>query len=205
MNVIHRTLEDSTTHIGIRQNEDLAGNLPSIAATTVPSKCCRSLQHRSRDRRLLQKGDRVDFASHLTTTGRRLAPSPQLIMSPKSLYEIHKATCVCKHDQAKRWSCTADLPKKYKWGSIEVNCEGFDWRDDPYILKGSCLLRYTIVKRLTFVEGIIQLLVLMLTFYFAPSWLRPLLGILWILSRLAPSRTRGGKYRARGRGTGTRR
>ena len=26
----------------------------------------------------------------------------------------------------------------YKFGKIEVSCEGYDHPDDPYILKGSC-------------------------------------------------------------------
>ena len=31
-----------------------------------------------------------------------------------------------------------------RFGSIEVSCEGYQYRDDPHVLKGSCGLRYTI-------------------------------------------------------------
>ena len=32
----------------------------------------------------------------------------------------------------------------YRFGSVEVVCEGYDYPDDPYILKGSCGLEYTL-------------------------------------------------------------
>ena len=32
----------------------------------------------------------------------------------------------------------------YRFGSVEVVCEGYDYADDPYILKGSCGLEYTL-------------------------------------------------------------
>lgn len=32
----------------------------------------------------------------------------------------------------------------YRFGSVEVICEGYDYPDDPYILKGSCGLEYTL-------------------------------------------------------------
>ena len=30
------------------------------------------------------------------------------------------------------------MDKKYQLGRIEVTCEGYDYPDDPYILRGSC-------------------------------------------------------------------
>ena len=194
----------STTHIGTaRMRISLATSL--LLLLLLFQVNATGLSNAAAERQLLKKGDRVDFASHLNTAGRRLAPSSQLIMSPGSLHKIHKATCVCEHELGKRWSCVADLPKKYKLGSIEVNCEGFDWREDPYILKGSCLLRYSIVKRLTFIEGCTQLLGVMIVLYLAPWWVQALLGLLWILGRSQRFGARRGKYRARGLGKGTRR
>ena len=32
----------------------------------------------------------------------------------------------------------------YRFGNIEVLCEGYDYPDDSYILKGSCGLEYTL-------------------------------------------------------------
>ena len=43
-----------------------------------------------------------------------------------------------------QWECKADMEMKYKFGQIQVTCEGFDYPEDPYILAGSCGLEYTI-------------------------------------------------------------
>ncbi|KAF7634042.1 hypothetical protein Mgra_00006567 [Meloidogyne graminicola] len=40
-----------------------------------------------------------------------------------------------------QWECKAELPVEYQFGRIEVSCEGFDYRDDPYVVAGSCGLR----------------------------------------------------------------
>ncbi|ELR16590.1 uncharacterized protein ACA1_087850, partial [Acanthamoeba castellanii str. Neff] len=37
--------------------------------------------------------------------------------------------------------------RDYKMGRIEVVCEGYDYPDDPYILKGSCGLEYRVERR----------------------------------------------------------
>ena len=37
-----------------------------------------------------------------------------------------------------QWECTAQTDKKYQLGRIQVSCEGYDYPDDPYILRGSC-------------------------------------------------------------------
>jgi len=36
------------------------------------------------------------------------------------------------------------MDNDYRFGKIEVSCEGYDHPDDPYILKGSCGLEYTL-------------------------------------------------------------
>lgn len=82
------------------------------------------------------------------TAGRRSSPVPQL-------------TCVggtagCRVGQPKvvqcynrgwdgydvQWECKAQTDKKYQLGRIQVSCEGYDYPDDPYILRGSCGLEY---------------------------------------------------------------
>ena len=30
------------------------------------------------------------------------------------------------------------MDNKYRFGRIDVNCEGYDYPEDPYILRGSC-------------------------------------------------------------------
>lgn len=41
-----------------------------------------------------------------------------------------------------QWQCKADLENAYRFGQMEVSCEGYDYPDDPYILKGSCSLMF---------------------------------------------------------------
>lgn len=43
-----------------------------------------------------------------------------------------------------QWECKAHLDISYHFGKIEVSCEGYDYPDDPFILKGSCGLEYTL-------------------------------------------------------------
>ncbi|CAG7710429.1 unnamed protein product [Allacma fusca] len=43
-----------------------------------------------------------------------------------------------------QWECKADMDGAYRFGSVSISCEGYDYPDDPYILKGSCGLEYTI-------------------------------------------------------------
>lgn len=40
--------------------------------------------------------------------------------------------------------CKADLEKGIKLGDITVSCEGYEYPDDPYILRDSCGLEYTL-------------------------------------------------------------
>jgi hypothetical protein len=44
-----------------------------------------------------------------------------------------------------QWTCTASLPEEFKLGSTDVICEGYDYPEDPYILKGSCAVEYRLV------------------------------------------------------------
>jgi hypothetical protein len=44
-----------------------------------------------------------------------------------------------------QWTCTASLPEEFKLGSTDVICEGYDYPEDPYVLKGSCGVEYRLV------------------------------------------------------------
>ena len=50
--------------------------------------------------------------------------------------------CFCLHLQ---WECKTDMDSQYRFGEIAVSCEGYDYPDDPYVLKGSCGVR-TVIK-----------------------------------------------------------
>lgn len=37
-----------------------------------------------------------------------------------------------------QWECKSDMDNAFRFGQISVNCEGFSYAEDPYVLKGSC-------------------------------------------------------------------
>ena len=43
-----------------------------------------------------------------------------------------------------QWECKTDMDNDFRFGDINVICEGYDYPDDPYILAGSCGLEYTL-------------------------------------------------------------
>ncbi|CAG5118966.1 unnamed protein product, partial [Candidula unifasciata] len=43
-----------------------------------------------------------------------------------------------------QWECKTDMDNAYRFGHVEVTCEGYDYPNDPYVLKGSCGLEYTL-------------------------------------------------------------
>ncbi|KAK9447698.1 uncharacterized protein V1518DRAFT_406702 [Limtongia smithiae] len=44
-----------------------------------------------------------------------------------------------------RWVCTAaNMPEEFRLGTTDVECEGYQSADDPFILRGSCAVRYGI-------------------------------------------------------------
>lgn len=85
------------------------------------------------------------------TTHRRVSAIPQLkCVSSKAicdLYAIDVMRCTNQGssygDEDVEWSCTASLPPELKLGRTEVICEGYAKSTDPYVLKGSCGVEYT--------------------------------------------------------------
>lgn len=43
-----------------------------------------------------------------------------------------------------QWKCDTSLPTGYVLGTTTVRCEGYESRDDPKVLSGSCGLEYTL-------------------------------------------------------------
>ncbi|XP_069579814.1 store-operated calcium entry-associated regulatory factor isoform X2 [Brachyistius frenatus] len=43
-----------------------------------------------------------------------------------------------------QWECKADMDSAYRFGHIEVSCEGYSSPADAFILKGSCGLEFTL-------------------------------------------------------------
>lgn len=87
----------------------------------------------------------LTFYSDKSTTFRRTSPLPQLtcVGSPCSQYQPDVVQCEAMGDG--QWKCSADLPSTMRMGRVEVSCEGYDYKDDPYVLKGSCALEYRLL------------------------------------------------------------
>jgi len=84
------------------------------------------------------------------TTYRRTSAVPQLkcIGGAARSRAGEIETVQCKNEGSDgvdvQWKCTADLSDNYRFGKVEVLCEGYDYPEDPYVLKGSCGLEYTL-------------------------------------------------------------
>ncbi|XP_053797674.1 store-operated calcium entry-associated regulatory factor [Vidua chalybeata] len=81
------------------------------------------------------------------TTSRRTASVPQLQCTGGSAGCSHVPEVVQCYNKGwdgydVQWQCKADLENAYRFGQLEVSCEGYDYPDDPYILRGSCSLLF---------------------------------------------------------------
>lgn len=98
---------------------------------------------------LLRDVQVLTLKSGQMTTGRRSSPVPQLKCiggSAQGNFNPQAVQCYNRgfDGQDVQWECKADMDNLYRFGSVEVVCEGYDYPDDPYILKGSCGLEYTL-------------------------------------------------------------
>lgn len=84
------------------------------------------------------------------TNGRRSSPIPQLQCrggsAGCSAFVPDVVQCYNKGSDGLeiQWKCKTEMPMEYKFGKIQVSCEGYDYPEDPYVLAGSCGLEYTI-------------------------------------------------------------
>ncbi|XP_074850032.1 store-operated calcium entry-associated regulatory factor isoform X2 [Carettochelys insculpta] len=83
------------------------------------------------------------------TASRRTSPIPQLQCTGGTAGCVYVPAVVQCYNKGWdgfdiQWECKADLDNSYRFGRIEVSCEGYDYPDDPYILRGSCGLQYVL-------------------------------------------------------------
>ncbi|KAB7508000.1 Store-operated calcium entry-associated regulatory factor [Armadillidium nasatum] len=84
------------------------------------------------------------------TAGRRSSPVPQLECvegtAPCSAFKPKVVQCINRGSDGYnvQWECKTDMDNAYRFGDVEVSCEGYDYPDDPYVLHGSCGLKYSI-------------------------------------------------------------
>lgn len=91
------------------------------------------------------------FRNDAMTTGRRNPPIPQMSCIGTSCDPAYMPqTMMCYntgHDGIDvNWRCEGQLNPQYKLGTTEVNCEGFNHPDDPFILAGSCAVEYQLIR-----------------------------------------------------------
>jgi hypothetical protein len=82
------------------------------------------------------------------TSHRRVSPVPQLSLvggdAQRSGYRPRVVQCVNKGSDGNtiNWKCEADMDEKYQFGRLNVQCEGYRYSGDEWVLKGSCGLEY---------------------------------------------------------------
>lgn len=101
---------------------------------------------------LLSDIQTLTLRNNRKTSARRVSARDQLSCiggTAKGLFAIDVMRCKnsgSEYDTADvQWTCTASLPPEFRLGSTDVNCEGFDSPDDPYVLKGSCAVDYRLM------------------------------------------------------------
>jgi len=78
------------------------------------------------------------------TSGRRSSPVPQLKCTGGTagcwsfIPKVVQCTNRGSDGTDVHWECKTDMDNAYRFGPISVSCEGYNYADDPYILKGSC-------------------------------------------------------------------
>lgn len=103
----------------------------------------------STDRIRLRDVTALTFSRGQYTTGRRSASIPQLQCVGGSAYGKYSPKVVQCYNRGfdgidVQWECVSEMDKNYKLGKVDVNCEGYEYPDDPYVLTGSCGLRYEV-------------------------------------------------------------
>ena len=100
------------------------------------------------DKVLLKDVDSLVLSSGKRTTGRRSLPIQQL-QCKKNCFDIPDSV-LCKNvgtdDDDVVWKCQGELNEGIKFVSLNVICEGYDHKYDPYILSGSCGLEYSLSR-----------------------------------------------------------
>lgn len=102
---------------------------------------------------LLKDVTSLVFTKGELTTGRRSAPVSQLLCDSEwAVCRYEPSSIGCKNTgwdgNDVVWQCevTGGLPSNVKLGKMKVSCEGYEYPDDPYILKGSCGLIYRLER-----------------------------------------------------------
>jgi hypothetical protein len=97
----------------------------------------------------------LTFNRNAMTTGRRSAPVQQMTcLGSYCNYDNMPTTMQCYNKGHNGldvvWKCEAQLKPGFKLGTTNVNCEGYNYPDDPFILAGSCGVEYELLQDITY-------------------------------------------------------
>ena len=98
----------------------------------------------NKDRVLLKDVSSITLEAGRMTNGRRSSPVPHLkcvggtagysAPQPKVVQCLNRGS----DGYDVQWECKADMDHEYRFGKLQVSCEGYENPDDPYVLRGSC-------------------------------------------------------------------
>ncbi|XP_003373245.1 transmembrane protein 66 [Trichinella spiralis] len=98
----------------------------------------------SRDRIRLRDVEVLTLKDGAYTSGRRVTPIPQLKCvggtAGCTYFRPHVVQCYNRGTDGSdvHWECKTNMDPRFQFGTIEVICEGYNYPDDEFILKGSC-------------------------------------------------------------------
>ena len=152
------------------------------------------------EKQKFEKGDVLIFHQHEETTGRRTLPRPQMRIMSESIYFMPKKV-ECTYINKYKWDCEGALPVEFKWKKMDVECEGFEYPHDPYILANSCQFQFSIEKRPTLLKKIMTIIAIIVVCQFLPYWIPPLVALCILIARGFSSGRRGRRRGGRRGGT----
>ncbi|KAI0236341.1 hypothetical protein LSAT2_013093 [Lamellibrachia satsuma] len=122
----------------------------SLMFILISSPVTGALGSGGNDRVLLQEISVLTLYHGRTTTSRRTSPIPQIkcIGGSAGCSSFTPQVVQCYNRGSDgfdvQWECKTDMDNAYRFGTVEVSCEGHDYPEDPYIYRGSCGLEYTL-------------------------------------------------------------
>ncbi|EPE28007.1 hypothetical protein GLAREA_04798 [Glarea lozoyensis ATCC 20868] len=102
---------------------------------------------------LLSQVKTLTFSAKNHTNSFRTPAIPQLTCDGPGcrLYRVQNMCCknlgasAGKNKEAIEWACSATVPDGFKLECTGVSCEGYRHKDDPFILRGSCGVKYRLL------------------------------------------------------------
>ncbi|KRX26479.1 Store-operated calcium entry-associated regulatory factor [Trichinella nelsoni] len=130
------TWSSSTAHLceTVNNNNDFSFKLEAVRASESSSS----------DRIRLRDVEVLTLKDGAYTSGRRVTPIPQLKCvggtAGCTYFRPHVVQCYNRGTDGSdvHWECKTNMDPRFQFGTIEVICEGYNYPDDEFILKGSC-------------------------------------------------------------------